>query len=73
MPEMGAVLKQNLPQAGHPVGFCMAQAILEQDARNKLIGSVGNPYKFFVLYHRYAQHKLLPNTTALLQQLQKGI
>ena len=54
--EAGQKLKTGLPMSGHPIGFFMANTILEQGSKKDLVEKAGNPFAFFRLYHKAAQN-----------------
>ncbi len=47
----GTILRQSLPMSGHPVGFYMANLIIEEYGKDELVSEVGNPFAFFRRYN----------------------
>lgn len=43
-----------LPQSGHPTGYFMARAIIDQGGAEAMVATVGNPFAFLYLYNRAA-------------------
>ncbi len=52
--KLAAVLKELIPQSGHPTGFFMANLILKKLGKNTLIEDVKNPFAFFRDYKKAA-------------------
>jgi hypothetical protein len=48
-------LKKIIPMSGHPTGYYMTRAIIENLGKNELLKHVGNPFQFFRLYNQAAQ------------------
>ncbi len=51
----GQQLKKNLPMSGHPIGFYMANLILEEKGTKALAEEAGNPFAFFRKYQQVAK------------------
>ncbi len=51
----GQQLRENLPMSGHPIGFYMANLILEEKGKGALTEEVGNPFAFFRKYQQVAK------------------
>jgi hypothetical protein len=52
--ELGLALRQELPSAGHPTGFFMANLVARELGMDALVAEVGNPFAFLRLYHAAA-------------------
>lgn len=55
--ELSLQLRRALPMSGHPVGFYMANVIIEKSGKEKLVKEAGNPFAFFRLYNLVASEK----------------
>jgi hypothetical protein len=55
--EYGQQLRAIIPLSGHPTGFYMANLIIEQLGKDKLVEEIGNPFAFFRLYKLAADKK----------------
>jgi hypothetical protein len=55
--EYGQQLRAIVPLSGHPTGFYMANLIIEQLGKDKLVKDIGNPFAFFRLYKQAADKK----------------
>ena len=69
--EMSAVI----PQSGHPTGYFMARAVLDNGGGEELVRTFDNPFAFFYLYNAAAlRNSELPRLTngalAVLQDLE---
>ena len=55
--QLGPELMDAVPLSGHPNGFYMANVIIEEMGRGALVGEIGNPFRFFLLYKEAADRK----------------
>lgn len=58
--EVGAGIRNLVPQSGHPTGFFMASLILEQLGVGALTANVGNPFAFVRTFNRAAERSRKP-------------
>jgi len=49
------IIKEIVPQGGHPTGFYMARMILKQLGRGELVRTVGNPFVFIHTFNNAAK------------------
>lgn len=73
-PDIGAVLRQELPLSGHPVGYYMARDILGQLGIDRVREAAACPGLFFELFRRAEklagrEPLLSPETVALVKDL----
>ena len=55
--KIGCQLYELVPMSGHPTGYYMTNAIIDELGRETLIKEVGNPFAFFRLYNQVAKMK----------------
>lgn len=55
--EYGKEIQESLPLSGHPVGFFMAETIIDSGLKDELIDSYDDPFHFFELYNISAKEK----------------
>lgn len=55
--ELGQELRAIVPLSGHPTGFYMANLIIEELGKERLVKEIGNPFAFFRLYKKAADKK----------------
>lgn len=48
-------LLKTVPMSGHPLGYYMAEKIIENSGKEQLIREIGSPFAFFRLYNRTAE------------------
>ncbi|MBD3157203.1 MAG: hypothetical protein GF309_00315 [Candidatus Lokiarchaeota archaeon] len=73
--EVGRKVRQSLPLSGHPIGYFMVKKIADAQLGEDMIESVGNPFRFFVLYNKsrklLGEEPLSNNTVEILDELKE--
>ncbi len=49
------IIKADLPLSGHPIGFFMAESIIDSGRKDELIENYDDPFYFFELYNKSAE------------------
>jgi len=49
--------RSSIPMSGHPTGYFMTNAIIENLGKSELLKNLGNPFEFFRLYNHVAESK----------------
>jgi hypothetical protein len=73
---IGSEMRAAVPQSGHPTGYYMTRAILENGGKAELVRTYNNPFAFFYLYNAAALRKpdlprLSNGAVAVLRKLEK--